>query len=95
MRRITASELPILKNLFIKRLVLAPGSIREPHWHANANELVYCLSGSVLISILDNGNDFSYFTVEAGEMFHIKSGALHCIENVGGVDAEFIICVSS
>lgn len=31
MRRVTAEELPILKNLSIKRLALAPGAIREPH----------------------------------------------------------------
>ena len=37
--RVCADHLPILKNLSIKRLTLAPGAIREPHWHANAVEL--------------------------------------------------------
>lgn len=39
LRRITADEFPLLDRLSIKRLVLEPGAIREPHWHANANEL--------------------------------------------------------
>lgn len=39
--RLTADNFPILNRLSIKRLVLAPGVIREPHWHANANELGY------------------------------------------------------
>ena len=90
-QRLTAQELPILKNLSIKRLILAPGSIREPHWHANANELTYCLQGKLLVSILDTGNEFSNFTLEAGEMFHVKSGSLHHIENVGDEEAELII----
>lgn len=42
-------------------------------------------------SILDNGNVFSHFSIDAGKMFHIHSGSLHCIENVGDVDAKFII----
>ncbi|KUJ07662.1 RmlC-like cupin [Mollisia scopiformis] len=91
MRRCTAEELPILKNLSMKRLVLAPGSIREPHWHANANELTYCISGKAFVSVLDSGSEFSNFTVEAGQMFHINTGALHHIENIGDEDAIFIV----
>lgn len=89
--RVTADTLPILKNLSIKRLRLAPGAIREPHWHANANELAYCLSGKALVCVLDNGSAVSRFLVTAGQMFHVASGALHHIENVGGTDAEFVI----
>ena len=29
--KVTSEELPLLKNLSIKRLVIAPGAIREPH----------------------------------------------------------------
>ena len=39
MRRVTADNLPILKRLSIKRVLLNPGAMRTPHWHANANEL--------------------------------------------------------
>ncbi|KAJ9651264.1 hypothetical protein H2198_009449 [Neophaeococcomyces mojaviensis] len=91
LRKIDVDTLPILKNLSIKRLVLAPGTIREPHWHANCNELAYCLRGQLLISILDNGNEFSSFAISAGNMFHITSGSLHYIENVGKEEAECII----
>jgi quercetin dioxygenase-like cupin family protein len=69
MRRITSDELPILQNLSIKRLILEPGSIHEPHRHANCNELIYCLSGKVLITQLDVGNKFMNFTITAGQMF--------------------------
>jgi len=91
LQRVDVETLPILKNLSIKRLILAPGSIREPHWHANCNELAYCLRGSLIVSILDNGSEFSSFTISAGEMFHIVSGSLHYIENIGDDEAECII----
>ena len=91
MRRVTADNLPILKGLSIKRVLLNPGAMRTPHWHANANELTYCVSGTALVSILDDGSRFSSFVVTAGQMFHAASGSLHHIENVGDDVAEFII----
>jgi oxalate decarboxylase len=89
--RLNADSFPILKRMSIKRLTLAPGAIREPHWHANANELTYCVSGTLLISILDTADVFATFTVKAGQMFHADSGSLHSIENVGTDTAELIL----
>jgi oxalate decarboxylase len=91
MRRITADNLPILNRLSIKRVLLNPGAMRTPHWHANANELTYCVSGTALVSVLDDHSRFSSFVVTAGQMFHVDSGALHHIENVGTDVAEFVI----
>ena len=90
-RRVTADTLPILNRLSIKRLVINPGAMRTPHWQANSNELAYCISGTSLVSVLDSGSTFSTFTIAAGEMFHIDSGSLHHIENVGEEPAEFIL----
>ncbi|MGA3255302.1 MAG: cupin domain-containing protein, partial [Mycobacterium sp.] len=42
-RRLTADVFPILNGLSIKRLLINPGAMRTPHWHANANELTYCV----------------------------------------------------
>ena len=95
MRRVTADNLPILKRLSIKRVLLNPGAMRTPHWHANANELTYCVSGTALVSVLDDGSSFASFVVTAGQMFHVDSGALHHIENIGTDVAEFIITFSS
>ncbi len=89
--RLTADNFPILSGLSIKRLTLAPGAFREPHWHANATELTYCTAGRALVSVLDDGCRFSSFLVSAGEMFHIDSGALHHVENIGDTDAEFVL----
>lgn len=93
--RLNATSFPILKRLSIKRLILQPGAIREPHWHANANELTYCVSGKVLVSVLDTGDVFGAFTIGPGQMFHIDSGSLHSIEQMGADPAELIVIFSS
>lgn len=82
---------PILQGMSLYKLVLEPGAIREPHWHANASELGYCLQGQVLITLYDTGDTTATFLVEAGEAFLIPSGALHGIENVGAGVAELIL----
>lgn len=39
----TRSNFPLLKGLSIYHLLIREGCFREPHWHANADELAYCL----------------------------------------------------
>ena len=59
-----------------KRVVVNPGAMRTPHWHANTNELTYCVSGTALVSVLDiRAGEFSSFIINAGDMFHIDSGS--------------------
>lgn len=86
-----SDSMPILDRLSAKRLLLNRGAIREPHWHANASELTYCVSGRLLVSILDSGDQFSVFEIGPGQMFHIRSGSIHHIENIGEGQAELIV----
>lgn len=91
---LTKENFAVLERISIRRLVLEPGAVREPHWHANADELTYCLAGDVLVSALDNADVFATFTIGAGEMFHVESGSLHHIENVGEDAAELLVVFS-
>lgn len=88
---ITADSLPVLKNLSIERVVLKPNAIRSPRWLVNANEMGFVLKGKALVSILGTSNNFNAFTLTQGEMFHVKNGALHHIENAGDDDLELLI----
>lgn len=88
------ANFPILKGLSLYRLVINPGCFREPHWHANADELGYCLRGNARVTIFTSGNGHARFTVSAGEMFFIPSGSLHAIENLGGEPADFVLTFS-
>lgn len=86
---------PILSGMSLYKLVLYPHGVREPHWHANADELGFCLGGEVLISIYDTSDIKATYLVKSGEAFFIPSGALHDVENAGEQNAELILCFSS
>lgn len=90
----TRANFPILRGLSLYRLVVHEGCFREPHWHANADELGYCLRGEALVTIFASGNVHAQFAVSAGEMYFVPSGSLHAIENAGAGDAEFVITFS-
>jgi oxalate decarboxylase len=86
-----SGNFPILKGMSLYKLLLYQNSAREPHWHANADELGYCLKGQVLVTFYHTGDLKHTFLVQTGEAFFIPSGALHNIVNVGKEDAELLL----
>lgn len=87
----TKSNFPSLNGMSFYKLVLHPKAVREPHWHANADEMGYCLKGKVLISMYASGNQKETFVVSQGQAFFIPSGALHALENIGEETSELIL----
>jgi oxalate decarboxylase len=92
--QVTADDFGILERMSLARLTLEAGGFREPHWHANANELGYCLTGELLVTVFGDGNEHATFTISPGQMFFVPSGALHALENIGDAQAELIIVFS-
>ncbi len=90
----TKANFPILDGLSISTLEIEGSCFREPHWHANADELAYCTEGTGLVTLFASGNVHAQFTIGAGEMFFIPSGALHAIENTGTSPVKFVIVFS-
>lgn len=80
-----------LKGMSLYRLTLYPNGVREPHWHANADELGYCLKGQILVTFFGSGNVRESFIVKTGEAFLIPSGYIHCIENLGKDTCELLL----
>ena len=89
-----SDNFPILERLSLARVTIEPCGFREPHWHANAHELGYCLSGEILVTVFADSNQHSSFTISGGQMFFVPSGALHALENIGDAQAELIVVFS-
>ena len=89
-KKATKSNFPALQNMALYKVALHQHAVREPHWHANADELGFCLQGSVLVSFYGNQNARERFVIKKGDVFFIPSGALHSLENIGPQTAEMI-----
>jgi quercetin dioxygenase-like cupin family protein len=46
-------QLNTLENVSLLDIFLSAGNVVEPHYHQNAAELVYCISGAVTVSMLN------------------------------------------
>ncbi|MCL6627850.1 cupin domain-containing protein [Alicyclobacillus shizuokensis] len=51
--QVTSDQLPVLNRIGLDDLFMTKGHIREPHWHPNAAELDYVVTGEVNISMVD------------------------------------------
>lgn len=83
--------LPTLDGLAIYRLCLKNKGVREPHWHPNADELNYLMSGSARITLLSPGGNVDTFDLAPGDISFLPRGYFHHIENTGNEDAHFAI----
>jgi oxalate decarboxylase len=87
-----ANNFGALEGLACYLLTLRPKGIREPHWHPNAAELDYVISGRARMTIFSPGDNVDSFEVGPGEIVFIPSAYFHYIENVSpNKDMQFAV----
>lgn len=69
-----------LSALFID---LEPGGMREIHWHPDADELQYYISGKARMTVFDAVNNARTFDYVAGDVGYVPKTLSHYIENTG------------
>jgi oxalate decarboxylase len=72
-------------------VILDKGGIREPHWHPNAWEFDYCISGKARMSVVAPDNKWNIFDVEPGQAVFVPQGYFHYFENIGDDKLHFLV----
>jgi oxalate decarboxylase len=67
-----------------------PGGLRELHWHPNADEWQYFISGKGRMTVVSTGNKGRTMDFQAGDVGYIEKTLLHYIENTGDSDLVFL-----
>lgn len=78
----SSASFPFMHTMALATITLKKGGVREPHWHPNADEMTYCVSGKALITMFSPGNNHDTFTLSAGEVVYFPRGFIHHIENI-------------
>lgn len=91
----TKTNLPILDGLGILGFGLNPKGVVEPHWHTNAGELVYIVTGKTKITVLAPDGKLETLEVNAGQGAFAPASHFHNIENVGTENVEVIAYFSN
>jgi len=76
-------------------LKLKPGGLREPHWHPNAWEMDYVVSGTVEMTVVSPDGPVDVFTLEPGDVAFVPQGFAHSILNTGATEAVIPIVFNS
>jgi oxalate decarboxylase len=67
-----------------------PGGLRELHWHPNADEWQYFISGKGRMTVVATGNKARTMDFQEGDVGYVQKTLLHYIENTGDTDLIFI-----
>ena len=84
---------PILNGLGMTRLTLDNGQLLVPHWHPNANELAYIVSGNGSVAVYGPGDvpPPKPFDVQTGTAVFFPQGFIHYIHNTGTDPLTFVL----
>jgi oxalate decarboxylase len=67
-----------------------PGGLRELHWHPNADEWQYFISGKGRMTVVATGNKARTMDFQAGDVGYVEKALLHYVENTGDTDLVFL-----
>jgi oxalate decarboxylase len=67
-----------------------PGGLRELHWHPNADEWQFFISGKGRQTVVSTGNKARTLDFQAGDVGYVQKTLLHYIENTGDSDLVFL-----
>ena len=80
----------VSKTVAAAMVAVAPGGMRELHWHPNADEWQYFLRGKARMTVFNTGPQAQTADFSAGDIGYIRKSLGHYVENVGNDDLVFL-----
>ncbi len=94
--RIVDSKIfPASKAIAAALIRVAPGGLRELHWHPNASEWQYWLKGSGRMTMFGSSGTSRTMNFNANDVGYVPAVAGHYIENLGNEDIVFLAMFKS
>ncbi|MBA2875451.1 cupin domain-containing protein [Thermaerobacillus caldiproteolyticus] len=71
-------QLNTLENISLLDIFLSSNNVIEPHYHPNAAELVYCISGSAVVSLFNPfTKQIHNYPIKPGQVANVPQGWWH------------------
>jgi oxalate decarboxylase len=94
-RLVSQREFPISTTMTGALMRIKPGSLRELHWHPNADEWQYYIAGRARLGVFGSHGRARTEECSAGDVGYVPQGYGHYIENTGKDDVELLIVLNS
>jgi len=89
-RIVDSSKFKASTTVAMAMVTVRPGGLRELHWHPNADEWQYYISGKGRMTVVSTGNKGRTMDFQAGDVGYVEKTLLHHIENTGDTDLVFL-----
>jgi oxalate decarboxylase len=89
-RIVDTGNFPIATEVAAAIVEVAPNSMREIHWHPNADEWQYYISGSGRMTVFASQDSSRTFDFRAGDVGYVPKSMSHYVENTGDVPLKFL-----
>jgi oxalate decarboxylase len=81
---------PAAKTIAAALVTVRPGGLREMHWHPNADEWQYYITGEAVMTVFDTGPQAVSQNFRPGDIGYVKRSLGHYIRNTGDTDLQFL-----
>ena len=95
LRIASSAEFPLARTMTAAVMELEPGAVRGMHWHPNADEWQYVLSGSARMTVFASLAKAARVDLEAGDVGYAPMGYGHYIQNSGDEPLRMLLAFNS
>jgi len=85
-----SSNFPAASTVAAALVEIEAGGMRELHWHPNADEWQYYISGHGRMTVFASSGKARTFNYQAGDVGYVRFAMGHYIENVGDETLTFL-----
>jgi oxalate decarboxylase len=89
-RIVDSNKFKISTTVAMAMVTVRPGGLRELHWHQNADEWQYYISGKGRMTVVATGNRARTLDFQEGDVGYVEKTLLHYVENTGDTDLIFL-----
>jgi oxalate decarboxylase len=87
---VDSTNFAISKTVAMAMVRVKPGALRELHWHPNADEWQYYISGEARMTVFDTGPKAQTADFRPGDVGYVKKSLGHYVQNTGTTDLVFL-----
>ena len=89
-RIVDSSNFKVSTTMAAAIVTVHPGGMRELHWHPNADEWQYYISGAGRMTVFATGGRARTMDFQAGDVGYVLKTLPHYVENTGTTDLKFL-----
>ena len=89
-RIVDSSSFKVATQIAAALVTVHPGGLRELHWHPNADEWQFFISGKARQTVFATEGRARTMDFETGDVGYVPKGAPHYVENTGDTDLKFL-----